>query len=685
VQCSAGVDDDFGSGDWVPTALYFFVKIRSAVSGGVIGIWLRETLTSYVVGTNTFDDPPWLLGAKGEVDDVLALFGAREGTTIENDDLLRIAAPDIDGGEEQDFDDEVILHGGVFNQLRRKECVTDGVFAEDDSRKLFGEFASDSGLAGSGKPGHENKHEALSTELTQGAKEGEMAIMRWAIVCALILCTPLVALSQKSRSHSGSSSTSEGKLCGEPIKKVCNPGDKACLAGKAENSTNRNAWVTEDVRWIITNEERDAFKRLGNDEERGQFIEQFWSRRDPTPSTIRNEFREEHYRRMMYANEKFGGTLPGWNSDRGHVYVVLGPPDEITSGTKTFSNGTDTNLYAFETWHYSKLSGVEGPATFHFVDSCACGDFRLTMDGQDKVMDLLAPKNPTDPGPGAAPDKLQLFVGGIKGPEVRFKDLEEIISHHVKFNLLPFTVSSHYFRVTDGSDWVPITIHYSAKDLSWKADGNLRRATLRVFGRVTTLTQRIDQQFEDQIQLAESTGLNSVVAKTYTYRKPLVLSPGRYRLDVVAQDVNGDRAGTWSSSLIIPDLVDSTRMSPIVLTKAASDPVFGPDEQAINFSLTDPIHVYAEVYGLGIDENAKRSNTSVDYEVFNVSDPKKKAASVLHLEETGADLKQTSEQIKIDKDLSPGTWQRGTYDLVLRVRDNVAHQEFCAEAPFSVK
>ena len=90
-------------------------------------------------------------------------------------------------------------------------------------------------------------------------------------------------------------------------------------------------WLNQDVAYIITDEERRAFNDLSNDAERESFIEQFWLRRDPTPDTEENEFKEEHYRRIAYANEHFASGIPGWKTDRGRTYIVYGPPDEIES------------------------------------------------------------------------------------------------------------------------------------------------------------------------------------------------------------------------------------------------------------------------------------------------------------------------------------------------------------------
>ncbi len=100
---------------------------------------------------------------------------------------------------------------------------------------------------------------------------------------------------------------------------------------KKELETPYRKWLNEDVAYIITDEERAAFKRLQTDEEREQFIEQFWLRRDPTPDTVENEFKEEHYRRIAYANEHYASGIPGWKTDRGRIYITYGPPDEIES------------------------------------------------------------------------------------------------------------------------------------------------------------------------------------------------------------------------------------------------------------------------------------------------------------------------------------------------------------------
>src|SRR2546423_7328613 len=156
--------------------------------------------------------------------------------------------------------------------------------------------------------------------------------------------------------------------------------------------------MDEDVRWIITDEERAAFKQLSNNEERDQFIEGFWLRRDPTPDTPENEYKEEHYRRIAYANEHFAAGIPGWKSDRGRIYIVYGPADEIEShpsgGTyerPMEEGGGSTSTYPFEDWRYRYIEGIGQEATIEFVDDCMCGNYEMTMEPSKKDAPLYTP------------------------------------------------------------------------------------------------------------------------------------------------------------------------------------------------------------------------------------------------------------------------------------------------------
>src|SRR5213594_1201530 len=162
-------------------------------------------------------------------------------------------------------------------------------------------------------------------------------------------------------------------------------------AQKDSAKSHFDKWLKEDVAYIITPEERSVFEKLTTDEERETFIEQFWTRRDPTPGSAANEFKEEHYRRIQYANEHYAAGFPGWRTDRGRIYITFGPPDETrsnpTGGTYTrelYEGGGTTQTYPFEVWWYRHLQGVGDDIEIEFVDRLDSGNSRIARDPFEK-------------------------------------------------------------------------------------------------------------------------------------------------------------------------------------------------------------------------------------------------------------------------------------------------------------
>src|SRR5437016_9224042 len=305
---------------------------------------------------------------------------------------------------------------------------------------------------------------------------------------------------------------------------------------KQEVSSSYKKWLNEDVAYIITDEERAAFKQLSNDKERDSFIEAFWQRRDPTPDTVENEFKEEHYRRMAYANEHFPAGIPGWKTDRGKMYIMYGPPDEIEShpsgGTyerPMDEGGGTTSTFPFEQWRYRYLEGIGQEVIIEFVDTCMCGEYHMTMDRSEKDALLYTPgggltqyeqmglSNKADRFNGGLErlgrgpfnqndqskqfDRLEQWAKLNKPPTVKFKDLEEIVSHKISVNLMPFDVRADFVRVTGDTVLVPVTIQVKNRDVTFVNKDGVQRGTINIFGRVTTLTGRIAQTFEYTVQI----------------------------------------------------------------------------------------------------------------------------------------------------------------------------------------
>src|SRR6266581_4651263 len=296
-------------------------------------------------------------------------------------------------------------------------------------------------------------------------------------------------------------------------------------------------WLDEDVSYIITSEERTTFKALKTDEEREQFIESFWLRRDPTPDTLDNEYKDDHYERIAYANEHFAAGIPGWKSDRGRIYVMYGKADEVESHPSGGSyerpmeeGGGETSTFPFEQWRYRYLEGIGQEVIIEFVDSCMCGDYHMTIDRSEKDALKYTPNagltlyeqmgmsskasrftNGGIEQLGSSPfnkdqqtkqfDRLEQFAKLQAAPAIKFKDLEEVVSHKISVNLMPFDVRADFVKVTSDTVLVPVTIQVKNKDVTFVSKAGIQRGTVNIFGRITTLTGRIAQTFEDTVQV----------------------------------------------------------------------------------------------------------------------------------------------------------------------------------------
>lgn len=158
-----------------------------------------------------------------------------------------------------------------------------------------------------------------------------------------------------------------GLLLGFAI--LCSPALVQSEAKQSQLGAEYSKWLNEDARWIATDQERTDFLALESATARDELIREFWERRNPTPGSQNNAFKEEHYRRLAFANNHFASRTPGWETDRGHIYIVYGPPDIITP----YAGSEATR--PFQTWYYRRSGGKS--QAFEFVDSCRCGEYKL--------------------------------------------------------------------------------------------------------------------------------------------------------------------------------------------------------------------------------------------------------------------------------------------------------------------
>jgi GWxTD domain-containing protein len=508
-----------------------------------------------------------------------------------------------------------------------------------------------------------------------------------------------------------------------------------------ELSKTYKKWLNEDVVWIITDEERSAFKQLSNDEERDNFIEAFWQRRDPTPDTEENEYKEEHYRRIAYTNEHFAAGIPGWKTDRGRIYIMYGPADEVDShpsgGTyerPMEEGGGETSTFPFEDWRYRYLEGIGQEVIIEFVDSCMCGDYHMTLDRSEKdalkytpnagltLYEQMGMSTKADRFSGggleqlgAGPmsqnlqtkefDRLEQYAKLQAPPPVKFKDLEEIVNTKLITNLMPFDVRSDFVKVTGDTVLVPVTIQMKYRDITFNNKDGVQRGTVNIFGRVTTLTGRVVQTFEDTAQVDVPAELLPRAAENSSvYWKALPLRPGRYKIEIAVKDVNGDRKGLWSRGIIVPEYSDDKLSTSSLIVADQMEAVPTKDVSTGNFVIgvtkvrprvapadgkpamfnrtrDQKANFWMQVYNLGVDDKTHKPSATFEFDIVNIATNK----PVVQKTESTDTMGNVGEQVTLQKSIALANLQPGVYRIEIKVNDNISKQTVDPSATFAVE
>ena len=494
-------------------------------------------------------------------------------------------------------------------------------------------------------------------------------------------------------------------------------------------------WLDEDVKYIITGEERKAFIQMSTDDERENFIEQFWLRRDPTPDSMENEYKEEHYRRIAYTNERYASGIPGWRTDRGRIYIAYGPPDEIESHPsggqyqRPYDEGGGfTSTYPFEIWRYRWIEGIGSDILLEFVDPTMTGEYRLTMDPSEKDALLFVPGagltlseqmglttkadrfRRTDgtrmgtPIGGAQSirynqfERLQLYANIFKPPAVKFKDLEAIINSTIEYNTLPFDVDIHFVRVTNSAVLTGITVMLKNKDLVFKEEDGLHKAVANIFGRLTTMTRRVHTTFEDTVSVQTTAErLQQEGDRASIYNKSEPLAPGMYRLELVVKDLVGETMGTYRTAVRVPEYDDEAlaASSLILADKIERVPVrsLGAGQFVIGSSKVRPrlndefkrnekMGIYMQVYNFGQNEETQKPQGQITYRIARLDNPDEFLLDFS--EDVNAIRGASVRQVVIEKLLPLSSLEPGEYRLNLQVNDGIKNESLNPTATFKV-
>ncbi|MGB0066089.1 MAG: GWxTD domain-containing protein [Terracidiphilus sp.] len=504
-------------------------------------------------------------------------------------------------------------------------------------------------------------------------------------------------------------------------------------------------WLDEDVPYIITDDERKAFMTLSNDEEREAFIENFWQRRNPDPDSPENEFRDEHYRRIQYANDHFAAGKPGWKTDRGHIYISFGAPDSIDSHPSGGlyerpyeEGGGETSTFPFEIWHYRYIEGVGENIDIEFVDTCQCGDYHYTIDRSEKdalknvpgagltESEELTHSNKTDRfkgngieelGAGGMStynqskefDRIEMASKLFAPPPIKFSDLEndldEFNSSHKLLSgpVFPFDVRTDYVKVTDGMDLIPITIQLRNRDITFVTKDGVSKGVVNILGRVTTIMHKTVQTFEDTVEVTEpSELLEKSLDRKSLYWKALPVPPGLYRLDIAIKDVNNkDHVGIYGRSLNVPGFDDEKLGTSSLILADKMNPVSSEQIGSGEFIISNmfvrprvpenPAAPVSFIRGQNLNfwvqfynlgiDEATKSNSATV--TYQIADSAGNV--ILENQMESKDLGAHSDQLTVDKSLPIAGLSPGKYKVTVKVNDAITKQEITQSAPFIVE
>ena len=489
-------------------------------------------------------------------------------------------------------------------------------------------------------------------------------------------------------------------------------------------------WLNNEVPYIISKEERQAFLRLGTNQEREQFIEIFWQKRNPDPDLGENSFKDEHYRRIAYANEHFSSGVAGWRTDRGHIYILWGPPDEIEShptggmyDRPLWQGGGSTTTYPWELWRYRHLEEIGEDIELEFVDPSGSGEYHLTRDPGEK--DALAHV------PGAGPSLSEMMMGATKAqrfsnsngttlpvpigsvpanmgefdsldryfrvlnPPEHLKDLTALVSSRLIRNPMRVDYAIDYLRVTSDSVLVPITLQIPNREMAYRDNKGVQSATLNLYARVTTPSGKVVQTFEEAIShdVPESLFQKSL-EQSSIFQKAVPLRPGLYRLDVVVKDLESGNVGVIGTALRVPRFEEQTLAASTLILADQIEPVrpglsgLGPfvfgsykvrPRLSHEFSVNENLGLFLQLYNLQPDEALGKSSILVTYRLL------KNGTEIWSTTETSDSIHQAGEQVTLNRLVPLALFVAGQYKLEVSVHDRVSGQSLTRNAEFTLK
>jgi GWxTD domain-containing protein len=499
---------------------------------------------------------------------------------------------------------------------------------------------------------------------------------------------------------------------------------------KKERSDIFKKWMEQDVVYIITPEEKRAFKKLVTNEEREQFIEAFWRRRDPNPDTEVNEYLEEHFERIAYANQHFASGIPGWKTDRGRIYIMYGAPHEKEShpaggqyDRPSYHGGGSTSTYPFEIWFYRHLPGVGSGIEIEFVDPTGTGEYRIARSPDEKDAMLHVPGAGStlseQLGLSTKADRISGFGSfGYTGPGARVQDspfewlqryvdlqkppqINEVLEKRLVEGTgspiedpdsLDVDARVDFFRQSDTSVITAITVQADNRDLKFDDVGGVQTARLNIYGRITSVAGRRVTSFEDPVTTTATVEeLTEARERKSVYQRVVPLPPGTYKVDLLVRDINSGAQQIKPVGFTVPKY-DAEKLSASTMILAAKlqslqDQLPGmftigqfkviPNVSGV-FKQGQDVGIYMQVYNAGIDQTTLRPSVDVEYALL------RGGKEIFKQAEDWKGVSDSGQRLTLARLLPTAELPPGDYELAIRVRDRVSGQSLAPTRPFTV-
>jgi GWxTD domain-containing protein len=464
------------------------------------------------------------------------------------------------------------------------------------------------------------------------------------------------------------------------------------------------AWLKDEVNYLITDQERKLFLALPTDRERNAFINAFWARRDPVPLTPANEFKEEHYRRLAEAKDKYG-----LHTDRGRIYILLGRPDSIDN------ENSGKYIFPCEVWNYFSLDIPSFPGSLRllFYKQWGVGELRLfsplfdgleylmpqrhydTRAGDDAVLRKLI-RDYVGPDFLMATESVTSGMDRLQSEKIinTLRDTQEfqslrasagrpVVTTYVTYEKLPFEVMGFFTDDGRGNAYYDAGLYVSPADLTFEKNEAKYYGRQDVFVTVKDAGKNVVAQFNDRLNI-ELTEEEFAAKKAYglSYAFAELLIPGEYTLNVLLRDFVSNRVGEKEVRFSLPA---APRSSPLLLAsraerlpfaqgRAVADSAAGGKTPFVygNFKLSprvgaafgrdENIILYFEVY--------PRTGDSGQFNIrYDVRDARGEA--VLSSRET-VSIRPGEKVLPVEKAFSPKALADGAYTLVVGVSDAAA-------------